>query len=1060
MKSNFYNKNPKNLLGYLMAFAMVFFSTSSAIAEDIDVNVGGGSWSSEVSWEILDSSGVSLTGVQYVGYPAWSGTIPSGCYSMEMYDSYGDGWNGSTYSISDQTTGQIYATGGLTSGAYWSDQVCWGVTGGCTDSAATNYDPLAAFDDNSCVYSCIDVYNSQSFESGTGNWVQSLTDSIDWTIYYGVTPSDSTGPNSAFDGLYYMYTESSINGTGYPNMESIMYVPCVDPTQWTQLSLVFAYHMYGATMGTLSIDVSPDTGITWIEEWTLSGNQGNQWTQTFVDLSAYSSNISVRVQAETGTSFTSDIAIDLLQFKEMPIVGCTDSSACNYDTLAYLNDGSCLTEYGCTDSTSFNYDSLATCNDGSCIPFIFGCIDSSACNYDLLANTDNGTCSFLSVSIFTTPVSCSSWNDGSVSVSTNAGMPPYTYQWSTGDTTSQVDSLPMGTYSVTVSDSLCSVLVVDSVLLNVAPADSMHPEICYVSVDNTGFNRLVLKPLANPLTASYVILRQASANQYLPLDTIDANTLEYLDSTSNPAVQAERYKVSAIDACGNNTDTSAYHKTVHLTMSLGVNGEVNLIWNSYEGYQVSSYLIYRGNSSSNMNMIGTTAGNNSSYTDLTPPTGFLQYQIRAFAQNCASIPNAFTLPDTLESNIIDHNNQPVTMNVVIQSTNPTTPTSSDGFAIADASGGTPPYTYVWTNGVLTSYNLNLGVGTYTVYVFDANNNTATASVTLTAPVSGCMDSIATNYNPNATIDNGSCIYPATCANAAPTGLHATNVVQNRATINWDNMNDANCMVDQYRIKFRAVGSSSWTQKNMGQPVNSCLWAANNTDKLILNLTPSTQYEYQMKAWYCGGGNSQWSELEYFTTEDDCPNVGNLTVTTPTTTKATFTWNGSNGAYSFTRIKARVDTNNGTWFNVGGTGVNYGTFTKNKNGLNPGSSYRAQARTWCDPNGGAYKSPTWTSLVYWTMPTVIRLEGGTTIANLAIYPNPSKDVFNITFISEEVQNLKVKVLNVIGEELISDNLEQFIGEYTKQIDLTNSAKGIYFLEIETNNGVINKKLILQ
>ena len=52
------------------------------------------------------------------------------------------------------------------------------------------------------------------------------------------------------------------------------------------------------------------------------------------------------------------------------------------------------------------------------------------------------------------------------------------------------------------------------------------------------------------------------------------------------------------------------------------------------------------------------------------------------------------------------------------------------------------------------------------------------------------------------------------------------------------------------------------------------------------------------------------------------------------------------------------------------------------------------------------------------------------------------------------------MNVIGEELINENLEQFIGEYTKQIDLTENAKGIYFLEIEMDDGVINKKLILQ
>ena len=344
------------------------------------------------------------------------------------------------------------------------------------------------------------------------------------------------------------------------------------------------------------------------------------------------------------------------------------------------------------------------------------------------------------------------------------------------------------------------------------------------------------------------------------------------------------------------------------------------------------------------------------------------------------------------------------------------------------------------------------------------DSTATVDDGTCVYVPGCIDATACNYDPLADVDDGSCEWtscnPTTCAEDAPTGLHSTNVLQNRATINWDNMNDSLCMVDQYRIKYKAVGSSSWIQKNMGQPLGSCLWAANNTDKLILNLIPSTTYEYQLKAWYCGGGNSSWSSLETFTTLDDCPNVGNLSVSTPTTTKATFTWDDSNGPYSFVRIKARVDTNNATWFNVGGMGVNYGIFTKDKNNLTPGTSYRGQARTWCDPNGGAYKSPSWTSLIYWTQPTVIRMEGGSSIANLAIYPNPSRDIFNITFTSEDVQDLKVKIVNVIGEELINENLEQFIGEYTKQINLSDNAKGIYFLEIETNDGVVNKKLLLQ
>ena len=297
----------------------------------------------------------------------------------------------------------------------------------------------------------------------------------------------------------------------------------------------------------------------------------------------------------------------------------------------------------------------------------------------------------------------------------------------------------------------------------------------------------------------------------------------------------------------------------------------------------------------------------------------------------------------------------------------------------------------------------------------------------------------------------------------PTGLYASNIVHNRATINWDNMNSNSCTVDQYRIKYREVGTNSWSQKNMGTPLGSCTWPCNKTDKLILGLNAGTTYEYQIRAWYCGGGNSAWSSIETFTTLPACPNIANLTVTTPTTTKATFTWNDNNGVYSFVRLKARVDSisnpSSSDWFNIGGTGVVYPTFTKNKNNLTPGQSYRGQARTWCDPNGGAYKSDNWTSLVYWTMPS-IRLDAGEAITNLDIYPNPSRDIFNITFTSEEVQDLKVRVVNVVGEEIIKENLQQFVGEYVKSINLNKYVKGIYFLEIETNHGIINKKLILQ
>ena len=53
---------------------------------------------------------------------------------------------------------------------------------------------------------------------------------------------------------------------------------------------------------------------------------------------------------------------------------------------------SILDIYGCTDSTMYNFNSLANIDDGTCIPFLFGCTDSSASNFNSLANTDDGSC--------------------------------------------------------------------------------------------------------------------------------------------------------------------------------------------------------------------------------------------------------------------------------------------------------------------------------------------------------------------------------------------------------------------------------------------------------------------------------------------------------------------------------------------------------------------------------------------------------------------------------------------------------------------------------------------
>ena len=45
-------------------------------------------------------------------------------------------------------------------------------------------------------------------------------------------------------------------------------------------------------------------------------------------------------------------------------------------------------------------------------------------------------------------------------------------------------------------------------------------------------------------------------------------------------------------------------------------------------------------------------------------------------------------------------------------------------------------------------------------------------------------------------------------------------------------------------------------------------------------------------------------------------------------------------------------------------------------------------------------------------------------------------------------------------MYSESLEELQGSYENIIDLTGKSKGVYFLEITTNTGGINKKIVLQ
>ncbi|MBT7144865.1 MAG: hypothetical protein HN894_16195, partial [Bacteroidetes bacterium] len=141
----------------------------------------------------------------------------------------------------------------------------------------------------------------------TNSWTNETGDDKDWCPRSGSTGSSNTGPSSDHTGSgKYLYTEASscYYKTAYLKSPSF--------SLSGNATLTFWYHMYGSTMGSLTVYISTNGGSSYTQLWYKSGDQGNSWQEATIDLSSYSgsSNVCLRFKGETGSSYYSDIAID------------------------------------------------------------------------------------------------------------------------------------------------------------------------------------------------------------------------------------------------------------------------------------------------------------------------------------------------------------------------------------------------------------------------------------------------------------------------------------------------------------------------------------------------------------------------------------------------------------------------------------------------------------------------------------------------------------------------------------------------------------------------------
>ena len=320
--------------------------------------------------------------------------------------------------------------------------------------------------------------------------------------------------------------------------------------------------------------------------------------------------------------------------------------------------------------------------------------DDDCCGAGVLtiSNFSAGSCS-MTVSITSqTNISCNGGSDGSSTVATSGGAAPYTYLWndSSAQTTATATSLSVGTYEVTVTDSNGCTATASSTITQPSSALSASGVATNVSCNggNNGSIDLTVTGGTPPYTFAWSNTATTEDLAGLQANTYNVTVTDSKGCTATESVEVQQPAVISTSGVATNVSCNG-----------GNDGAINL----------------------------TVVGG-------TPPYTFI-WSNSATTEDLAGLEaNTYSVTVTDSKGCTATESVEIQQPAVLSASGVATDVScnggNDGAIDLTVIGGTPPYTFAWSNTATTEDLSGLSKGTYNVTVTDANGCSNTASVSI------------------------------------------------------------------------------------------------------------------------------------------------------------------------------------------------------------------------------------------------------------------------------------------------------------------------------------------